>query len=84
MHEFDKAVMEILSANPKDVPFAALYHVESPSGAYRNICFWGSFLTMGNREETTWTIDIKRYRSRWRSKPRVETESPPRRPGRCT
>lgn len=35
MHEFDSAVMEILSENPKDVPFAALYHVESPSGERR-------------------------------------------------
>ncbi|KAK4687012.1 hypothetical protein P7C73_g3098, partial [Tremellales sp. Uapishka_1] len=28
MKELDEAVIEILSANPKDVPFAALYHVE--------------------------------------------------------
>lgn len=33
MNEFDSAVIEILSANPKDVPFAALYHVdETPAG----------------------------------------------------
>jgi hypothetical protein len=29
MHEFDSAVMEILGSNPRDVPFAALYHVET-------------------------------------------------------
>lgn len=28
MAEFDSAVIEILSSNPRDVPFAALYHVD--------------------------------------------------------
>ena len=29
MKEFDTAVMDILGTNAKDVPFAALYHVEN-------------------------------------------------------
>jgi hypothetical protein len=33
MHEFDSAVMDILGTNARDVPFAALYHVESANGA---------------------------------------------------
>jgi hypothetical protein len=32
MHEFDTAVMEILGTNARDVPFAALYHVETANG----------------------------------------------------
>jgi hypothetical protein len=32
MNEFDTAVMDILGTNAKDVPFAALYHVENASG----------------------------------------------------
>lgn len=32
MKEFDTAVMDILGTNAKDVPFAALYHVENANG----------------------------------------------------
>ena len=32
MREFDSAVMEILSANARDVPFALIYHVDASSG----------------------------------------------------
>ena len=33
MEEFDSAVIDIISNNPRDVPFAALYHVEvKPNG----------------------------------------------------
>ncbi|ORY35646.1 hypothetical protein BCR39DRAFT_511288 [Naematelia encephala] len=31
MKEFDSAVIEILGANPRDVPFALLYHVNTPN-----------------------------------------------------
>ncbi|OCF32740.1 hypothetical protein I316_05661 [Kwoniella heveanensis BCC8398] len=34
MREFDDAVIEILTANPRDVPFAALYHVKSATSEY--------------------------------------------------
>lgn len=33
MKEFDSAVIEILRANPKDMPFAALYHVDESSSS---------------------------------------------------
>ncbi|WRT68535.1 uncharacterized protein IL334_005512 [Kwoniella shivajii] len=36
MQEFDEAVTDILAANPRDVPFAALYHVDMPSTATRS------------------------------------------------
>lgn len=52
MREFDSAVMEILSANPKDVPFAALYHVESPSGEGPSQDHTGRSLTFVFREKT--------------------------------
>lgn len=35
MNEFDSAVMDILGTNAKDVPFAALYHVENANGEFR-------------------------------------------------
>jgi hypothetical protein len=34
MNEFDTAVMDILGTNAKDVPFAALYHVENANGEF--------------------------------------------------
>ena len=34
MHEFDSAVMDILGTNARDVPFAALYHVETANGKH--------------------------------------------------
>ncbi|WVF67533.1 hypothetical protein IAT40_002289 [Kwoniella sp. CBS 6097] len=37
MREFDEAVIEILTANPRDVPFAALYHVNNATTTKKSI-----------------------------------------------
>lgn len=37
MHEFDSAVMDILGTNARDVPFAALYHVENAGGMSESV-----------------------------------------------
>jgi hypothetical protein len=36
MKEFDSAVIEILAANARDMPFAALYHVEEASSKFKS------------------------------------------------
>lgn len=43
MKEFDSAVIDILSANPRDVPFAALYHV-AEQNTLRELCAWMSLI----------------------------------------
>ena len=32
LQEFDSAVMEIFASNPRDVPFAIMYHVDVLAG----------------------------------------------------
>jgi hypothetical protein len=50
MKEFDSAVIEILAANPKDMPFAALYHVEEITSRKYLSHAWGVAAEPGRRK----------------------------------